>query len=436
MFPGIGPENDTAGFLADIVIKLTRDTGQGYLQTSLEISKSRVCRQALGKHLYKTRTMENAERVGISKRAGLVIYPSVHFIVSQARQDIKRERFGPFVIADGLKELLSPGSDALTQRGIEPPACFALEGPAGTHKLALGLNLGFSYVGNKAKLLVVTFGGQGDIDFKGVAWEESQQYLKGLAKNDKEKPAGNWTTKEPGTKEKIGEYIAHDNKSEKNAEVCVLTFQIGVLTPEECIHRIRKVLEWEENEGRPFHSVLLSDTAELCTGFPLLSKDPMFFAALLDLFQTHGLLTVGLGVHSSDTPSLRDLNLTLMAKATHRLVFSQFPRVEDLMRDMVKMKHKEMLHPEISKIENGMKRVEEGTCWLADTGVALGPVLDEQLVSVVIDNVTGKHYKRQPKWIWVEQNPVNGRKVLHCEPFEKPNISLDSGVKESNGKPR
>jgi hypothetical protein len=27
--------------------------------------------------------------------------------------------------------------------------------------------------------------------------------------------------------------------------------------------------------------------------------------------------------------------------------------------------------------------------------------LTEQLVSVVIDNVTGKNYKRQPKWISV-----------------------------------
>jgi len=193
----------------------------------------------------------------------------------------------------------------------------------------------------------------------------------------------------------------------RSAEVTVLTFQIGVLTPEECIYKIRQVLDEEEGRtGSPFKSVLLSDTAELCTAFPLLSRDPMFFATLLDLFETKGMLTVGLGVHSSDTPSLQEINLTLMAKATHRIHFFHYPKVEELMEAMVKSIH-----------------ATEGS----KTGVSPEPVLKEQLVSVVIDNVTGKHYKRQPKWIWVEEKedesgPTASPKVLHCKPFNDPII--------------
>ena len=44
--------------------------------------------------------------------------------------------------------------------------------------------------------------------------------------------------------------------------------------------------------------------------------------------------------------------------------------------------------------------------------------MEEQLVSVVIDNVTGKHYKRVPKRIMVEEEG-DKPKVLRCLPFEK-----------------
>jgi hypothetical protein len=47
-----------------------------------------------------------------------------------------------------------------------------------------------------------------------------------------------------------------------------------------------------------------------------------------------------------------------------------------------------------------------------------GEPLEEQLVSVVIDNVTGKHYKRVPKRIMVEEEG-DKPKVLRCLPFEK-----------------
>jgi len=292
----------------------------------------------------------------------------------------------------------------LLEPKIKPPACFAVQGPAGTHKLALGLNLGISYVGAKAKLLVVTFGGQGEINFPGVAWVKSQGYLRGLAR-DPSRESGSAQSAYEGAKSQVTIFRASCPDLGKEADVTVLTFQIGVLTPEECIYRVRQVLEDMEEKKDPFQSVLLCDTAELCTGFPLLSKDPMFFAALLDLFEAKGLLTVGIGVHAPDNATLRDINLALMAKASHRMVLWHFPKVEDLMKGMV-----ERDCPELGGVESPE------------------PLLTEQLVSVVIDNVTGKHYKRQPKWIWVEEDSStradldNKPKVLHCVPFDKPQI--------------
>jgi KaiC/GvpD/RAD55 family RecA-like ATPase len=454
------PEIETACFLCDIVIRLTRESGSGYLQFFLEVSKSRVCRQGLGRHLYKTRTVKNAEETNEQERTGLVVYPSMHFMISQARietdQSSLTESRKEYKIDEDLhKEELFDLEDP-----IKSPACFALQGPAGTHKLALGLNLGTSYVpdtsdpvGWKARLLVVTFGGQGEIDFKGVAWLKNQDYLRklkrtdtgntGLIQTENSNPAprigmagkncsGPSSTEArvskdtlatktevisetvKRTKEEIVTYGIEDATNHKKAEVTVLTFQIGMLTPEECIYRVKKVLEDQEREA-PFHSVLVSDTAELCTGFPLLSKDPMFFAALLDLFESKKLLTVGLGVHSSDTPALREINQVLMAKATHRMVFYQYPKVEDLMKDMVDKKR--------GKKDNG--------------GEDVAP-LHEQLVSVVIDNVTGKHYKREPKWIQVEENDpvtviVNGRPESYRPKTLKFLSFDDNGIIPSTG---
>jgi len=410
-FPAEAPEIETACFLADIVIKLKSDAGAGYLQTFLEVPKSRVCQQGLGRHLFKTRTKEDAEAVD-DQRKGLVVYPSVHFIIQQARLSSRNSKEKPahpeFALAKGLDVLL-------VEDYIEGPACIALQGPQGTHKLAVGLNLGFSYVDNRAKLLVVSFGGQGEIDFKGVAWLKSQKYLG-------QRIRGPVKASSEGTKQTLLRYKrVDDKKTGRTAEVAVLNFHIGQLTPEECIYRVEQVLkeerEIEERDSgntqksesdrcKRFYSVLLSDTAQLCTAFPLLGKDPVFFATLLDLFWSEEMLTVGIGVHSPDTPALKEINLALMAKATQRMVFSQSPHVEELMEDMVKWRRNQPAPGDAASSISSS-------------------ILNEQLVSVVVDNVTGKHYKRQPQWVWVEEEPAGKPKsakkpkVLQCRKFEE-----------------
>jgi KaiC/GvpD/RAD55 family RecA-like ATPase len=410
--PGV-PLVETESFLADVVVKLSRELRQDYLQFFLEVSKSRVCLQGLGKHLFKTRTAANPEQIGLHgiPRTGVVVYPSVHFVVARTRKKFQQTSKGVFQVADELAMVKwranlatkKEKTEELLEKKIHRPACFAVMGPAGTHKLALGLNLSLGYVDSKARLLVITFGGQGDIDFKGVAWTQSQQYLRKLKKiepHSVENDRGGRSHK--NTKTHVAEYEVKSKPPNKRfASVTVLTFYIGVLTPEECIYSIEQVLKDAEEKNNAYNSVLLSDTAELCTGFPLLSKDPIFFAALLDLFESRGLVTVGIGVAAADQPSLREINLTLMAKASHRLVLRHFPDVEKLMSDKIQP------NPDVKSQEES-----KGAGALA---------LNEQLVSVVIDNVTGKHYRRQPKWVSVKEATEEGQpKELCFNVFEEP----------------
>jgi hypothetical protein len=82
-----------------------------------------------------------------------------------------------------------------------------------------------------------------------------------------------------------------------------------------------------------------------------------------------------------------------MAKATHRMRFYHYPEVEELMKEMVNKKR--------GKEEPKDKDLKP---------------LTEQRVSVVIDNVTGKHYKREPKWIQVDDK--HKPKLLKCLSFK------------------
>jgi len=70
------------------------------------------------------------------------------------------------------------------------------------------------------------------------------------------------------------------------------------LTPEECFDCIDKGTR--PNNGL-FSAVVLSDTAEICTGFPLLKRDPLFIPALVDLFRIRGLTSFGIGVQSDNS---------------------------------------------------------------------------------------------------------------------------------------
>ena len=134
--------------------------------------------------------------------------------------------------------------------------------------------------------------------------------------------------------------------------------------------------------------MLLSDTAELCTGFPLLRSDPIFLSALLDLFQTRKLTSVCIGVHGESQAS-KDLDFALQARADYRISLLHYPRTYELTQQIAQK--------------------------ASDSSGAVNGELYQQAVSLIIDNVTGKHYDRTPRWLWVIEPDVAGLpKVLNC----------------------
>jgi KaiC/GvpD/RAD55 family RecA-like ATPase len=369
-----------AKFLADIVISLSKDNSGDYLKYYLEIEKSRVSRQALGKHIYKIRTETVAKKVQYDPRTGIVLYPSIHPVLSKARE---LEPLEPenFLVSEGDADL----GRVTIREEVDSGACFSITGPAGTHKLALGMNLAMGYKRNKSpSLLIVNFGGSGNYKFDGVAWTASREMCRNLdifrGKNI------NDDNKQKGFSPWKKEYYLYNKETHERLEgdyqphVTLLPLRIGQITPEECFFMMTRAIELAKENHTPYSSVLLSDTAELINGYPLLASEKLFLPTLIDLFAAKNLVTVCIGVDEGALAKNRDVNFSLSSRADYRIVLSHYPDVKKLSEEIV-------LHS--------------------------GQAIREQYVSLIIDNVTGKHYERKPRWLYVTEND-NG-KTLHCE---------------------
>lgn len=361
--------HEATKFLADIVISLSKETPLGHLLYYLEIIKSRVGRQALGKHLYKIRTEANALGIKTDTRKGIVVYPSIHYVLSRVRARSSKESIDnnaqkkdpePYNLQQSKSTDLGLLLNAIS---IKSNSSISIVGANGTHKLALALNFAMGSVKKETKMLLLNFGGTGQVNFNGVAWTKENQkwHLLELQPNSA----------------KMGEikfwhqrYAIGLETDANPANVYITSFKIGQLTPEECFDTIEYLLKKAKENNQPFHSVVLNNTAEICTGFPYLKNESLFIPTLLDLFYVHNLVSVSIGVENEKSTITDEMNFALQANADYRIVLSHYPSIEQISEYIV--------NP--TKNRKGLK-------------------FDQQFVSILIDNVTGKHYMRHPKWL-------------------------------------
>jgi KaiC/GvpD/RAD55 family RecA-like ATPase len=457
--------SDCARYLADIVISLTRETPIEHNQFYLEIIKSRVCRQALGKHLYKIRTIENEMSIKTDNRKGIVVYPSIHYILSRVREDavitsekqkdIDDNTKNDFVICNETKGTFNHDFKdiglIINSSTISSNSSIAIVGPDGTHKLALGLNFAFGVrvnnyrkiariLANKndkildiipnegqylePKVLIINFGSSSDLDFSGIAWTDFNKNFSKIEK-DHTQDEGNkikfWHTNYQLKKNSV---VGNNKPSliRNRFNAVVTSFKVGQLTPEECFDVIEKRLRKEELLAQkdeyqkifPFTSAIICNTAELCTGFPLLKKDPLFLPSLIDLFEAHRLVTIGLGIENEKDIGNQEANFALLARADYRIKLSHQPKVEELSKDIT-CKIEELINKKDDKeYSNLFEKYKNRT--LKTKNLKLGH--EEQYVSLIIDNVTGRHYSRKPRWLSVsydKKRPKDKNKILHCE---------------------
>ncbi len=417
--------SQTAEFLSDIAIQLYRSSSVDYIFYYLEIIKSRVCRQVPGKHLYKIRTYaQSALEQEKGEEHGIVVFPSIYYVLTKSKDKYRksiseRESTGTipehgvseceFYIDDQLDDDLGL---IINKKSIKQNASIAIIGSNGTHKLALGLNLA---VGRKslhleskeskyAHALIINFGGSHDFNFEGIAWTKFNSKFRRFPK-----PSSLTHNGDNDWRDKY--WISKYELKKSQLYVTLLSFKIGQLTPEECFDVIERTLTKEEKgyvkrgkgSSGPYTSAIICNSAELCTGFPLLKRDPLFLPSLLDLFNIHNLVTVSIGVENQFDEVIQETNFTLSARADYRINLFHYPDVMQLTKKMSK--------PTKTKSESQDPNQSKN---MADSDESESKVLEEQLVGLIIDNVSGKHYSRQPHWIYVDPKSDN-KKILYCK---------------------
>ncbi len=388
-------------FLADVVISLAKEYPEGYLQFYLEIIKSRIGRQSLGKHLYKIRTQSQLIPANDDVQTGLLVYRSIHYILSKARAQ------GQGLISDSAnfqidadegpdkdkhkdkhkdKDMLKDLALVFNSPRIKSSSFTAIIGPNGTHKLALALNLAMGRIDqSQPKSLIVNFGNITEFGFSGIAWTRFNEPWRKLEKI---------TEYFIGGQTKFTRLCYGIPHQQNDPIVTVIAFKIGQLAPEECIDVIEKEIVVAKKQGRTFSSVLINNTAELCTGYPLLRAESLFLPTLIDLLNVHGVVAVGIGVEDIAHPDIRAANIALLANADYRIKLTHYPNVDDF-------------------FDQSFQAAMRGK----------QPVLEEQLVWLIIDNVSGRHYRRQPRRLWVEEIPdikkpsIISHKILHIEEY-------------------
>ncbi len=283
------PYSHHARYLADIGITLESHDIDHYSRQTIEVVKSRFSRRILGKHQFKLKSYSHQTTKGFDNRCGVVIYPSIHYRLSQVRERAGRTRSDKKwkIIFD--EERLRIGSGGEEQPGgIDSDSCLVVSGPHGGHKFAIALNLLLCCPREPARRkLIISMSEEKDINLRGAAMFEQVRehwghYLTRLG------PGGGLSS------EKIQrlDYGVQGG----DPTITVINFRMGQIMPEELLYILEKFLDRENKEdGKDFtgyDAILFTDTAQLRTRFPGLAPDSLFLPALVDIIKTKGLYSV------------------------------------------------------------------------------------------------------------------------------------------------
>lgn len=370
--------------MADVVIALSSHKDHGYFVRYLEIEKSRHVPQVYGWHPFKTvghrksgitplvqqlglrrnacapegplapgkkdmttgQTSESDEQEGEKARSGVVVFPSIHYVVSKTEAptptaDPTEERFSDIWGIDALKRVLP--------ENLARGSVVMIEGPAGTFKtnfactfLANGLRKGTEEAGLLLNLQDQplldrepdirrwpTLGSEvaGEFSWRELAyclenelgdgkakWQNlaeiqkarislwkrdysdglsrgqtnlwSQEYLDALSENIDKGQTHFWTLERLGSRE--------DDRVDDLARPSLIEvdFKTGALLPEEFVQIMRDIII-RFKEVSPIRRVVLDDVGAIGASYPFLKKSrtagDLFLSALVHIVRNHGM---------------------------------------------------------------------------------------------------------------------------------------------------
>jgi len=283
-------------YAADVVIRLDRrESKSHYLIRNIEIVKARYQEHLLGKHQLKTYGVEDLTSATPTERmrahpyrdanyggGGLVIYPSIHYVLSR----YKRET--PTTAGDPIPSALQPGINKLIHAGYPKGRCTAFIGERGGHKSHL------AYVELLHRILksenTKLAGAKPDVQEKALI--VSLRDDEGICKKTM---AGILEKRWPDLMEKSWPSTKNDERGGKQLDkweaeglLEIAYYPPGYITPEEFFHRLmlsinRLKAKAVENDPPAHVTFLLNSLDQLPSRFPLCVEEDVFVPGIIQM---------------------------------------------------------------------------------------------------------------------------------------------------------
>ncbi len=290
------PVAETWEFAADIVLRLDRNYGGGYMIRTIEILKARYQSHAWGKHQLKIYEAPKAESLEPETAAhdehherrlrahpwcdgGLFIFPSIHYILSQYK------RISPARLHGEAKAVKTPleALNKLLGGGIPAGRSTAILGGRGSHKSHFG------YL--QALHNVLAAGGKSLILSLRDDEATTEDTLTGILNT-------HW----PNEARSISALL-------RSGSLEILYYVPGYITPQEFFHRmLLSIYRMRAGTASCPITLLFNSLDQIASRFPLCAKEEVFIPGIIQILAAIGVTSVFVGADTEGIDkSLRDL---------------------------------------------------------------------------------------------------------------------------------
>lgn len=310
--------------MADVVVSLSHQKDRGYFVQHFEIEKSRYYSQVNGLHPYKPASLPPGEREAEhliprmptedspkAPRKGILVYPSLHYVVLRTEQTEKEWR-----AREPLEEPNRFGIHAL--KTILPTlprqSVITIEGPSGTYKTSFAMNFLAAglFTGESALLVRLSdipllcqknkFSNKlsplrlsQELAEKGFRWRQWERWI-----YEESPQNGRWSNLAGRHKSNISVWrkpLSPNGFSKYSTPteptLFELDFKSGALLPEEFVEIIRDILNRRTKEaGQQIRRVVLDDIGQIGVSYPFLRQSittgDTFLSAFVHIMRNAG----------------------------------------------------------------------------------------------------------------------------------------------------
>ncbi len=308
--------------LADVVISLGTTRENDYLVRYIEVEKSRFRNQVTGRHPFKTKSLQRGDSLGLRDdsrlrtpriprkgghnpkdgdlpRHGVVVFPSLHYLVRNTEQHTPSIQHKRSIEYDAASVWRIPAFNLILPSALSRNSVIAIEGPRGTFKTDLAVTfLVAGLLADETGILVRLHDSPLLVPNQ---WPVLSNGLYGKSKNEHTNFRWSMLRTIGGRKTRVWQRLADPEKCLINAwhikgrmqaNLFEIDLKSGALLPEELVHIVREIIIRRNEPGKQVKRIVLDDVGEIGAAYPFLRQSStsgnIFLPAFAHVMRNHG----------------------------------------------------------------------------------------------------------------------------------------------------